>query len=235
MGAPVLKIELTLHRLQAGPVPVRVEVTEVLLAGYTGRDRAKVLEHIHELELLGVKPPDRVPAVYVVEPSLLRPGTDGSVPVSGPETSGEVEIYLANTLHGWVVGVGSDHTDRREETVDIPRSKGMCPKAISPNVWLYADLEDHWDQLQLRSWVWHDGARRLYQDGTLASFLRIPDLWEELRQAGHPDLAGRVVFGGTLPLQEGFVYGQRFETELFDPVLRRRLQCGYDVVVPQVP
>jgi hypothetical protein len=59
---------------------------QALLAGYTGRDRAKVMEHIHELEKLGVTPPDRIPTIFVVPPDLIT--TDPALPVSGPETSG---------------------------------------------------------------------------------------------------------------------------------------------------
>ena len=33
--------------------PMAFDVEAILLAGYTGRDRAKVLEHIRELEALG--------------------------------------------------------------------------------------------------------------------------------------------------------------------------------------
>jgi hypothetical protein len=209
---------------------VSVPVRRVLLAGYTGRDRAKVLEHIHELEELGVAPPERVPMVYVVGPELLT--TEPRVAVSGPETAGEVEFYLVPTADGLLVGVGSDHTDRKHEAIDVAASKALCPKIASREAWRYDDVRDHWDRIEIRSWVTDDTGRRLYQDGHLDAFMTVEDVLEEVRRAGRPDLEGHVVFGGTLPTTGGFVYGRRFETELHDPVLGRRLTCAYDVVLP---
>jgi hypothetical protein len=205
-------------------------VEQVLLAGYTGRDRATVMEHIHELEKLGVAPPARIPTVFVVAPELLTsaPG----IQVDGSQTSGEAEFFLVPEGDDWLVGVGSDHTDRHHEAIDITASKSMCPKVVSSSVWRYRDVQDHWDQLQLRAWVTSDAdGRRLYQDGRLGEFLSVRDLLGELHAAGHVDLLGRVVFGGTLPLLGGFAFAPRFGAELYDPLLERTLSCAYDVAV----
>jgi hypothetical protein len=210
--------------------PHTCRLRQALLAGYTGRDRAKVMEHIHELEKLGVTPPDRIPTIFVVPPELIT--TDHALRVSGPETSGEAELYLLPTPEGLLVGVGSDHTDRAHEAIDVDESKRMCPKAVSGEVWRYEDLKDHWDQVEIRSWVTDGGQRQLYQEGRLDVFLAVDDLLNELRAAGHADLDETIVFGGTLPTHGGVVYGERFEVELRDPVLNRRLTCGYDVLVP---
>ena len=210
--------------------PVTLDVREVLLAGYTGRDRAGVMAHIEELADLGVAPPERVPMVYVVGPIVT---TSPRLVVHASQTSGEVEFFLAPTPTGLLVGVGSDHTDREQEAIDVATSKRLCPKVVSRSVWRYADVEDHWDQIEIRAWVTKDGERRLYQEGTLAAFMPVADLLAELERAGYPDLAGRLVFGGTLPALGGFVYGERFECELRDPLLDRRLACAYDVVVAQ--
>jgi hypothetical protein len=51
----------------------------------------------------------------------------------------------------------------------------------------------------------------------------------EIRDAGHADLESLILFGGTLPLIGPFAFSQRFETELFDPLLNRRLECTYDI------
>ncbi|MGH2355590.1 MAG: DUF2848 family protein, partial [Chloroflexota bacterium] len=127
------------------------------------------------------------------------------------------------------VGVGSDHTDRAHEAINVDQSKAMCPKPISRVVWRYEDVRDHWDSLELRSWVTDTEGRRLYQEGRLAALLGVDDLLAELRAAGHGDLRAHAVFGGTLPAIGGLVFGQRFEVELYDPVLDRRLGCAYDV------
>ena len=205
-------------------------VEQVLLAGYTGRDRASVMEHIHELEKLGVAPPAHIPTIFVVAPELLT--SAASIQVDGPQTSGEAEFFLVPDGDDWLVGVGSDHTDRLHEAIDITASKSMCPKVVSSSVWRYRDVQEHWDQLQLRAWVSGDAdGRRLYQDGRLGEFLAVRDLLGELHAAGHTDRRGRVVFGGTLPLLGGFAFAPQFAAELYDPLLDRRLSCAYDVAV----
>jgi Protein of unknown function (DUF2848) len=226
----VTSLDLAVAGATGEPQHLTVEVQQILLAGYTGRDRAKVLEHIHELEALGVAPPARVPAIYVVPSHLLTTGS--AVAVRGEQTSGEAEFYLLVTSEGMLVGVGSDHTDRAHETIDVTESKAMCPKPISDTVWRYEDVRSHWDKLELRSWVTAAGERRLYQEGRLGALLDVDGLLRELTAAGHADLRGHIVFGGTLPTASGLVFGDRFEVELYDPALDRRLRCGYDVGRP---
>ena len=213
--------------LQLAGQAISISIEEVLLAGYTGRDQASVKAHIRELETLGVAPPPRVPMVYVVPPDLLTTGD--RVEVRAPHTSGEVEFFLVHAPEGLLVGVGSDHTDRDAEALDVAQSKAMCQKVLSREVWRHADVADHWDQLQIASWVTSAGQRTLYQQGTLAEFLSVEDLFTELRRAGHPQLDGRVIFGGTLAVAGGFVYADRFECRLRDPVLDRMLTCDYAI------
>jgi hypothetical protein len=207
--------------------PMSVPIEEVLLAGYTGRDQAGVMAHIRELETLGVAPPPRVPMVYVAPPELLSTGN--RIDVRAPHTSGEVEFFLVPRQDGLLVGVGSDHTDRDAEAVDVAQSKRLCPKVLSRQVWRHADIADHWDQLEISAWVTCKGERTLYQHGTLGEFLSVDALLEEIRRAGHTNLAGRLIFGGTLAVAGGFVYSDRFECRLHDPVLDRRLTCDYTI------
>jgi hypothetical protein len=221
------RLTLTLSTPDDHTRRVSVAIGQVLLAGYTGRDRARVTEHIRELAALGVAPPQRVPAVYVVEPELLTTATEAVV--HGSHTSGEAEFYLVPTSRRLLVGAGSDHTDRAHEAVDVEQSKALCPKPISRTVWRYEDVRGHWDDLQLRSWVSDAEGRRLYQEGRLEALLPVDDLFAELAAAGYPPHQQRIIFGGTLPTTGGLVYGHRFEVELFDPVLDRRLGCAYDV------
>ncbi len=204
-----------------------VPVERVLLAGYTGRDRARVLEHVRELQQLGVAPPPRVPMVYEVAPSLVT--VEPRIVVNNTATSGEVELVVIPAGDGLLVGVGSDHTDRAREAIDVAESKTLCPKVVSREVWRYEDLKDHWDRIEIRAWTTDDGGRRLYQEGRLDAFMKVEDLLAEVRQSGHDALDGRLIFGGTIPTTGGFVYGRRFEAELRDPVLGRSLHCGYDV------
>lgn len=206
---------------------ITLAISQLLLVGYTGRDREKVLEHVRELEAIGVAPPPRIPMIYEVAPSLLT--TTDAIQVETPETSGEVEFVLIDSALGLLVGVGSDHTDRHEEAIDVPHSKALCPKPIGSVVWRYEDVRDHWDRLQIRSWVTHQDSRDLYQDGEVGSFMRVDAMLDEVTKAGYPDQGHRLIFGGTVPTADGFVYGDQFEAELHDPILRRSLRCAYHV------
>lgn len=226
-GAPV-RLTLSVCPKDGLPQPVHVAVRQVLLAGYTGRDRAHVMAHIRELASLGVAAPERVPAIYVVEPALLT--TASSVRVTGTDTSGEAEFFVVSTPQGLLVGVGSDHTDRAHEAISVDEAKAMCPKPISREAWRHEDVAGHWDRLELRSWVTDAQGRRLYQEGCLVDLLDVEHLLAELASSGHADLEERIVFGGTLPAIGGLGSGHRFEVELRDPVLDRRLSCAYDIV-----
>ena len=87
-------LPLVLCEADGTSVPIEVAFDEVILVGYTGRDRAAVLDHIRELEALGVAPPDRVPAIYRVAADLVT--TDARLAVRTAETSGEAE-FLCST------------------------------------------------------------------------------------------------------------------------------------------
>ena len=223
-----VQLELRLIDKAAREQAVTAAVDQVLLLGYTGRDRASVVQHIEELSRLGVAPPPRVPMIYEVPPALLTTG--GSITVQSDKTAGEAELYLAHTPAGLCVGVGSDHTDREQEAIDVARSKALCSKVVSREVWLCEEVAANWDELQLRAWVTVDGERRLYQDGGLADFAPLAALLDEVERAGYQVLERTVIFGGTLSLLGGFAYAQRFEAELRDPRTGRSLSCAYDVV-----
>jgi len=220
------KLTFSILETDGRQTSIIVPIQEILLAGYTGRDRAKVLEHIRELAVLGVAPPEQVPMVYIVPAELAT--MDPLIAVGGPETSGEAEFYLVPTANGLLVGIGSDHTDRKQEAVDVAASKALCPKALSPEVWRYDSVRGHWDQLEIRSWVTDQNGRRLYQQGRLDTLLAVEDILAEIARLGH-QLEGRIVFGGTLPTIGDLTYGGRFTAELRDPVLGRSIRCAYDV------
>jgi uncharacterized protein DUF2848 len=202
-------------------------VERLIIAGWTGRDRAAVDHHIAELAAIGVKPPRAVPCFYRVGASLLT--TAASIEVAGTESSGEVEFVLVATAEGLCVGVGSDHTDRKVEAYGVTVSKQMCPKPIGPELWRLAEVEAHWDRLELRSHVVRGGTRTLYQEGPVAKMLAPADLIA--RMPGSPGTlpAGTAMFCGTLAVQGAIGGGERFEIELADPVKRRRLRHAYTV------
>src|SRR5213594_4870734 len=87
--------------------PRRIEITTLIIAGWTGRDKAAVEHHIAELAAIGVKRPRVVPCFYRVGANLLT--TSGEVEVAGENSSGEIEFVLVSAPGALYVGVGSDH------------------------------------------------------------------------------------------------------------------------------
>ena len=209
-----------------------IPIGAVVIAGFTGRDERAVDAHIAELEAIGVTRPLTVPVFYRVAPACLT--TADAVTVLGTETSGEVEFVVFRIGGELWIGVGSDHTDRDVEAkYGVAASKQMCPKPVATVVWRHADVAPHWDELALRSWATIDGERQPYQTGAVSDMLSPDDLIA--RHAAHfGDLDdGTAMFCGTFAVDGGPRPGTRFEFELEDPVLDRRIRHAYDVhVVP---
>jgi hypothetical protein len=104
----------------------------------------------------------------------------------------------------------------------------MCEKPIAPLFWRYAELAGHWDSLILRSYAVIGGQRLLYQEGSVAAMRHPEDLIERFAKGGLAE--GTLMFCGTLAVHGGVRAAKRFEFELEDPVLKRKIAHGYDVV-----
>jgi hypothetical protein len=193
--------------------------TELVIAGWTGRDEAALQKHIRELEEIGVKAPQTTPIFYRVAASLLVYADE--IQVSGPDTSGEVEFVLLQDKE-LRVALGSDHTDRKAETIGVSLSKQLCAKPVSTESWRYDEVKPHWERLVLRSWA--DG--KLYQEGPVTA-MRSP---EDLLQR-YPLKPGWAMFCGTLAAKGGIRPAQKFSMELEDPVLKRKLAHEYRIKV----
>ena len=151
-----------------------IEIRNLIIAGWTGRDTEAVEKHILELEEIGISRPSSTPIFYRASPDLLTQGE--KITVVGNNTSGEVEVFIVFVEGELWLGVGSDHTDRETEAYSVAISKQACPKPISRTLWNYKDVEAHWDRLVLRSFVTIDGDRQLYQEGELSSMMDIETL-----------------------------------------------------------
>lgn len=199
----------------------------LVVAGWTGRDRAAVEHHIKELEAIGVKRPRTTPCFYRVGASLLT--VDDVIEVPGTDSSGEVEFVLVALRDGLCVGVGSDHTDRKVEAYGVTVSKQMCPKPVSASLWRLSEVEDHWDQLILRSYTIAQGVRRLYQEGSVASMMQPRELLRQYQVHAGEFAVGSAMYCGTLPVIGPIGGGDRFEVEIEDPVAGRKLTHGYAI------
>ena len=204
-------------------------VARILDAGFTGKNREGAMKHVEELKAHGVAAPDRIPAYFAVTRELVT--TDDEIEVLGDDTSGEVEVVFLFKGDQTYIGVGSDHTDRELEKDSIPKSKVICPKVVSREVWKLADVEPHWERLKLQSWIEVDGQRTLYQEGSLADFLTIGDFLDGVRSVVKDGaLDGMVLYMGTMPSLGGqLLFSPTFEGRLSDDVLGRELSFRYSI------
>lgn len=221
-----MALALNLQKIGPSGVPgvaMPVEVRRLVVAGWTGRDQTALAHHIEELEALGVKRPKSTPCYYTLTPDLLT--TEGEVAFLGPDGTGEVEAVFYALSDGLWVGVGSDHTDRKVEAFSISVSKQICAKPVSRQVWRYTEIAPHWDQLILRAHIWTDGRRELYQEGPVSKMRPPEELMQRLPGGGMT--SATALFCGTHPAIGGIRKADRFEMELYDPILGRSIQHSY--------
>ncbi|MDB5648917.1 MAG: hypothetical protein JWL62_437 [Hyphomicrobiales bacterium] len=215
-------------KLQKGP---EAEITDIaisnaIVAGWTGRDRVALEKHIVELEALGVARPATTPIYYRV--SATRVTTAPVIQTTGTASSGEVEFVLAQWGGEMWVGVGSDHTDREVETYNVTVSKQMCEKPLAGEFWRFADVAGHWDRIVLRSYIQENGARVLYQEGTVNAMLDPATLIEGY--AGKKALdEGTIMLCGTFAAKGGIRPADVFEFEMEDPILGRTIKHAYSL------
>ncbi len=222
---PARVLSLVLHG-KSGPTRRNVQVDRLVIAGWTGRDRAALEKHIAELEAIGVKRPASVPIFY--RASTARLTTDDSIEVLGETSSGEAEFVLFRHGERLWVGAGSDHTDREVEKYGVSVSKEMCDKPIAPEFWDYEDIAPHWDKLMLRAHIAENGGRVLYQEGPVTAMLDPKALIDKF--GGKSGLEeGTLMFCGTLAARGGIRPSAVFEFELEDPVLNRKIHQQYRV------
>lgn len=218
---------LQFHRLsKTGEDRVGVEIDQLIIAGWAGRNEAAIEHHIEELAALGIPRPSTTPLYYRVAAQTLT--QDSRLVVLGPDSSGEVEPVVVAMADGLWMGIGSDHTDRKAEAQGIALSKQLCGKPVGRHLWSYADVEDHWDELEIRSWAIIDGERVLYQESPISALRTPRDLIR--KTAGSDALPpGTLMFCGTPGAIGGIRPGTRFEMQILDPVLNRSLEHAYDI------
>ena len=218
---------LTFDRVAAsGRDRISVAIDHLIIAGWAGRDAAAIEHHIEELAALGIPRPSSTPVYYRVAAATLT--QSDRLVVLGEDSSGEVEPVIVSLVDGLWVGLGSDHTDRKAETMGIALSKQLCGKPVGRELWRYEEVEGHWDSLVLRAHAVIDGERVLYQESPVSTLRTPRDLIR--RHAGADTLPpGTAMYCGTPGAIGGIRPGTRFEMELEDPVLGRTLRHAYDI------
>ena len=206
---------------------VAVEIKDLVIAGWTGRDVAALNHHIEELKAIGVQPPSRVPIYYRAAAHMLTQAD--SIQVLGDDSSGEVEPVLIGAADRLWVTVGADHTDRKVESYGIAISKQMCAKPIGRTAWRFEEVEPHWDKIILRSFIEEGGRKVPYHEGLLGNIRAPRDLIAGWNNGDKRLPVGVAMFCGTLPAIGGIRSSSRFDMEIEDPVLGRKLSHSYIV------
>jgi hypothetical protein len=220
-------IALTIHE-QDQAAPLSFSVHKLYLGGWAGRSRQDVQHHIDELVKLGIPAPTAVPILMPMPRHLVI--TDSQIEVRDGVASGEVEYVLLFDGQSLYVTVGSDHTDRAIERVDIAKAKQLYPNVIAPTAWPYDEVRDHWDALELSCWVETNGRFALYQQGRLAA-LRSAESWLETLRERRLLVPGTVLFSGSLPTLAGdLICGDAYRFRLTDPIRGRTLEQSYRVL-----
>ncbi|MCC7271398.1 MAG: DUF2848 domain-containing protein [Alphaproteobacteria bacterium] len=216
-----------LHFTREGAAPADVAIENIVVGGMTALDEAAIHHHLEEMRAIGVKMPDTFPFFFRISAGFLTQAD--RIQVLGTDSSGEVEAVVVSLDDGLWLTVGSDHTDRKVEAYSINVSKQMCPKIVGRSAWRFAEVSGHWDRLIIRSWTTQGGTRALYQEGTLGSMRHPDDLMPRYLGPGKPWPPRTVLFCGTIGAMGPLAHSDRFDMEIEDPVLGRKIAHGYAI------
>jgi Protein of unknown function (DUF2848) len=104
----------------------------------------------------------------------------------------------------------------------------MCAKVTAPQFWPLRDVERHWDRLILRASIFEKGERVSHQQGPVAGLPPPSELIARYAQSeGLPE--GTMMFCGTPSVIGGIRHSLRFELELEDPVMGRKISRAYSM------
>ena len=204
-------------------------------------DRDQLNEYLAEMGAEG-EAPERLPSVGPKPNYLVT--TERTMQVTSSTTAGEAEFVMYPTEDELYIGVGNDHKEYDLMPGDGRLSNSTCPSVVSDEVWVFDELVDHWDEIQLRSWVEQDGSLDLYQEAPMSAFMRPDAIVEAVDDKTPHPITGTAVWSGTIsrssdgepggvdPYPE-VISGDFYLIQLYDPVLDRRLVTHYDVHVSE--
>jgi hypothetical protein len=217
----------------AGERALEVDLKRCYNLGFTMRDPEKMQRHLEECYKLGIKELicERPPLVMPISAWAVL--TDDHIDVQRPRTSGEVEIVTLADADGTVyVGVGSDHTDRSLEGIDIPWGKQVAPNVVAPVLWRWEDVEPHWDSISMECSVIDGGQEVAYQQAMVSEFWTPAEMLQGARESVVPVEGAVILFSGTVvSLEEKLRFAESWTIRMIDPVLDRTIEHTYTVTV----
>ncbi|WP_370045160.1 MULTISPECIES: DUF2848 domain-containing protein [Salipiger] len=218
-------------RVNGAPLPL--ELTHLIVAGWTGRDADAIAHHIAELAELGVPAPSDTPLYYRVSAPLL---TDAPlIEAVGGASSGEVEPLIVEAEGKRYLGLASDHTDRALEAHSVAMSKQVCAKPCALELWDWDEVADRLEEIELESWIEEGGDWVPYQSGTIASIRPLTELIAGSRLSELAKDGPVAMLCGTFGAKGGVRPAAKFRMQMRDPKTGRSITHEYETrTLPEV-
>lgn len=233
------ELQLTVEHADGRAEARTVPVARIANLGMAGREDppADVLEsQRRRMAEAGVERQREGPSIVPKPAHLIT--TAETIQVNSANTAGEAEFVLFPTGDATYVGVGNDHKDRDLEAAAMHKANSTCPSVVGDRVWRLDEVLEHWDELELRSWVEVDGRLEGHQRAPMTAFMPPREILERVDRRTTAPIEGTAIWSGTVGVGEAavdpfpaVVAGPFYLVQLYDPVLDRRLTAGYEVTV----
>ena len=221
------KITFTLHA-DGKSTEKTIVYNQLLAIGYAGRNIAKTMEHIKELEeQLGVPAPKKIPTIFQMSNMLLT--QDPDIDFVGNNTCGEVGTSSSRRAMRSTSASAATTPTASSRAPAFPRPSRSAP---SPSATTFGSTMISRitgipsSSIPIRRWT----ARRSPISRVLADILPVEHLLKELRER-IGDVSHCVIYSGTVPVLNGFQYGENFRCEMIDETLNRSLSMNYNIHV----
>ncbi|MBY6006668.1 DUF2848 domain-containing protein [Salipiger bermudensis] len=218
---------------RADGAPLPLDLTHLIVAGWTGRDADAIAHHIAELAELGVPAPSDTPLYYRVSAPLL---TDAPlIEAVGGASSGEVEPLIVEAGGKRYLGLASDHTDRALEAHSVAMSKQVCAKPCALELWAWDEIADRLEEIELESWIEEGGDWVQYQSGTIASIRPLAELIAGSKMSELAKDGPVAMLCGTFGAKGGVRPAAKFRMQMRDPKTGRSITHEYEIrTLPEV-
>ncbi len=241
--------------MDTGPISIQVEslsgvetrtISIGSLAGarFSSRDTATMRQELDEMlsqdgQYSGATKTN--PSIFRIARYLLT--QEETFEVQGFLTGGEAEVVAIRCDDELFISVGSDQCDRELDPLFPDKPKQMCPHPMATVAWPYAEVQDHWDQLQIYSEVTVGPHAIPLQDSPLSTLVNLDYLlaMHSVQTLANPmflycgsaePLATAAQQAQALSLPESIIHGtgDAFLARLHDPVLNRTIEHKFQAI-----